>query len=299
MYDFLKIRNNADEMNILRNELLKFGFNQDINEPTEEITYPITTKGRYKNFEFKITDYSIFSNGSIHKYWQNGTNWGDLDLMQVKQAIERYSEEFDVNPEKSRIHKLEFGVNINPPFAATLKNIRNTFISYKGTPFESLKSYSGQTIGVECNLSHYRLKIYSKTLQYKLKQNVLRFEIQVRKMQKLPFEQVFLSDLLTAPLINYCRSELIEVMESIIIYDNSLQGLSVKEKIFLKDIANPNYWANLNPSNRHKKKVKYDELVKSNSKSNLKNVLIRLVKEKSDVLTNYKECKQAMFLPLV
>jgi hypothetical protein len=299
MYDFLKIRNDADEINILRNELLKFGFNQDINEPTEEITYPIKTKESYKTFDFKITENSIFSQGTFHKYWQNGTNWGDFDLKQFEQAVNQYCKEFQVNPSKSQLHKVEFGVNITTPFVATLKNIRKVFVSYKGTPFESLKSYSGRTIGVECNLSQYRIKIYSKTLQYKLKENVLRFEIQVKKMQKLSFEKVYLSDLLKLSFTEHCKNELINVLQQIIIYDDSLKGISKKDKEFLKDVSNPNYWAGLNSSNYYKKKSKYDDLVKNHSLNNMKIELINLVKEKGDVLTNFEPSKKATYLPLV
>jgi len=298
MYDFVKIRIDANKNKLLENNLIEW--ENKVNRNTSEIIeYPINTIEKFKTFDFKITEKSIYSQGTFHKYWQNGTNWGDFDLKQFEQAIIQYCAEFGVNPNKSRIHKLEFGVNINPPFKATLKNIRKVFVSYNGTPFESLKSYSGQTIGVECNLSQYRIKIYSKTLQYKLKENVLRFEIQAKKMQKLPFEKVYLNDLLKNPMIKYCKAELIKVMQQIIIYDNDLKPLSKKDAIFLKDVSNPNYWANLNPSNRNKKKVKYLKLLESNTKSNLRNELIRLVKQKGDNLTNISATKKATYLPLV
>jgi hypothetical protein len=118
-------------------------------------------------------------------------------------------------------------------------------------------------------------------------------------MQKLPFETVYLSDLLEAQFIAYCKAELIKVMQQIIVYDNSFKDLTAKEKIFLKDVSNPNYWASLNPSNRNKKKVKYDELVKNNSRRFLKDELIKIVKEKGDVLTNLYTNTKATILPLV
>ena len=231
MYDFVKLRLDANKDKLLVNNLIEW--ENKVNRNTSEIIeHPINTIKKFKTFDFKITEKNIYSQGTFHKYWQNGTNWGDFDLKQFEKAIIQYCAEFEVNPIKSQIHKLEFGVNINPPFAATLKNIRNVFVSYNGIPFESLKSYSGQTIGVECNLNQYRIKIYSKTLQYKLKENVLRFEIQVKKMQKLPYEKVYLSDLLKTSMIKYCKAELINVMQQIIIYDSSIVNPTKREKVF-------------------------------------------------------------------
>lgn len=298
MYDFMKLSLCTDAKVMLENPLLEFDIKG--NRSTGElIEYPIDTLKPYNNFKFKITENHCYSAGTFHKYWHNGTNWQDFTIKDFERAIVRYSAEFKVNINKTRIHKLEFGVNINPPFKATLHNIRNTFIAYSNHSFETLKSYSGKPLGIECNLSHYRIKIYSKTLQYNMSENILRFEIQVNTIQKLPFEHLYLNDLLKPKVFNYCKNELINTMSNIIIYDNSLKNLSKNEISFVQDIKNPIYWSNLNKSNRYKKKEKYLRLVNEKSNNYLHNNLIKLVAEKGDFLTDFSNLEKATFLPLV
>jgi hypothetical protein len=284
MIDFIKIAVQGSHSSLLDHPEINFHYSGAV-DTGEAFTYPMTMNRRYKAMAFKLIEGRILVNGSIHKYWQSGRNWKDFDLFQLRTAIESFCNEFGVDASLARIHNLEFGVNINPPFEATLSNIKQIFVSYKGKPFELMESKGKKCIGVVCKFSQYQIKIYSKTLQYRLTENVLRIEIKTKKMQRITVVPMRLKDITEFDNFKYFKSELVRVVEDIIVLDDSLQGLSKKQMQFLIEVSNPNYWMSLSKGNRYKKKNKYKRLVEAHSKQKLQQELIRLVEGKGDFLT--------------
>lgn len=282
MIDYVKLALSTNSNNLHKSTFLDF--NAKISSNAEILHFE--TKERFKTFSFKVIDDKSYSDGTFHKYWQNGKNWKDFNLKDLKNAINDYCFRFNVDSKNTLIHNIEFGVNIEVPFKATVRNIKNVFISYYGKGFQSLSSFTGQSLGVECKFAQFRIKIYSKTVQYILPKNIIRFEIQVKKMQYLGKEKMYLSELLDKTTFIDFEKRLIKLISEIVVYDNSLNGLSKKEKEFSKDVANPNYWYNLERNKRYYNKKKYNNLVKAKSVNNLHRNLIDLIVKKCDILTN-------------
>lgn len=284
MIDYSKMNLNTDNNKLLNNKTLEFV--SIINSDAEILKQ--VTKDRYKSFHFKVIGKNAYSDGTIHKYYHNGINWNDFTFTQLNKAINQYCTEFDINPNKTSIHNIEFGVNILVPFEATVNDLRNMFLVCSNKPFELLTNNFGNAIGLVCELSQYKVKIYSKKVQCKeVKKNIVRFEVKVYKMQKIHKKTLYLYDLQKKETLNYYKAFLNKLLKKdIIVFDNSLTNLTAKEKIFIKEASNPNYWLTLNKNQRDKKKHKYNKLVLKKSKSNIKNKLIDLVKEKGDFLTN-------------
>lgn len=285
MYDFMKFIGALDKDVLLNHDGLEF--ESKVSEKTGEVLeFPMTTKRRYKGQSFQVFDNCTIGNGSIHKYWQNGTNWKDFDLIQFKEALRFYCKEFGINPKETRLQNLEFGLNIITSFKHSKESLKKMFVSYKGKPFEFMESKGKEVLGVVCKLSHYQIKIYSKAIQYGLSENVLRIEIKCTKMQKISKLPLYLSDLLSPTLIAKLRQELIQVVKDIIVMDNSLVGLTDKGEIFLLQVANPNYWNDLTRAQRSRAKNKYSKLVTDKSLKHFQEKLIQTVVKKCNVITS-------------
>src|SRR4051812_28965880 len=67
----------------------------------------------YKGWKIKtLTANRLEIAGSIHKYWNNGTNENDLSFKEAITAIKKFCNEFSINPELVFVKNLEFGVNL-------------------------------------------------------------------------------------------------------------------------------------------------------------------------------------------
>lgn len=284
MIDFIKAREYSNVDYLLDNPLLNF--KSVLNIVTGEIIeYPCKMPKAYKDTKLEINLDHYYFKGTFHKYRQNGRNWQDFTISDLKKAIKEYEEEIGLNIKDSTLHFLEYGVNIIVPFKPSLLNIRKTFISYKGKPFQPLRSYTSSQIGVECVLNQYRIKIYSKMLQYKLDKWVIRFEIQIKKMQKIKFNNLCVKDLYTnKELINYLKNDLVEVMKRVTVFDETLIPKTKSEKLFLEKVSNSIFWEGLDSKNLHRQKQRYIKIV-SRNKSTLHSDLVKLVKKKGDKIT--------------
>lgn len=178
MNDNLKLRTTFDYAiaRISGNNIFNFIGNYNID--THEIL-PYPQKGEWQKFQFiKYNPFIIEITGSIHNYWNNGTNGNDFFINDLFTAIINFCNTLNVNPYHLTIHNLEFGVNIRPQInaSAIIKNI----ICYKNTlPIKELKT---NKYFIEFEMYEYYFKIYDKGLQ-SLKEwkkdigNVLRVEI--------------------------------------------------------------------------------------------------------------------------
>lgn len=284
MFDFIKARKHGNVDFLLGNPLLNL--QTTISTDTGLINgYPYKMPKPYKHIKIDVNSDHYYLKGTFHKYWQEGRNWQDFTISDFKKAMQEFELELDLNIKDSKLHFVEYGVNIIPPFKPTLSNIRQIFISYRGKPFQPLRSFTSDQIGVECVFSQYRIKIYSKMLQYKLDTWVLRFEIQVMKMQKIKYKNLIVEDLYTNKgLLEYLKNDLVEVMQNFIIFDNKIKGKTPNQGLFLSNVGNPNFWANLNTKTLFKQKQRYKKMVQDNG-STLHADLIDLVKKKGDILT--------------
>lgn len=120
MYDGFKVRLPPTMIDVLlKNELL--AFKSFFDNSTGEVEgykfahYPneINTSGKNSKLCFKIKGTYVELTGSLHKFWQNGTNYKTYQYMDVVQTLKKLHTLFQINLNEATIHNLEFGLNIS------------------------------------------------------------------------------------------------------------------------------------------------------------------------------------------
>lgn len=311
MNDFIKIKY-VDKKYQLPNA--KMDFNISVNNETGETDGKLT--GSY--YDMKVIKYPsqrTMVQGSIHKFF-NRTNFNGNDFTFENQCntIINLQDELGINPDYCKLENIEIGVNLPLPFNPNL--VLENHLFHQNTefckPIPNAYYYQAKK-------SHYIIKIYNKTAQYKyelaqviaklkqgniddktrkdleflkakieteMKENILRFEIKYTKMQ-IPnaLGIVCLSDLMNPEIVSKFKDLLIQEFEQVYFYDYTFRENEMKnaEIIKLKDYRNPKYWANLNRRDRYYHKNKFNEMTQKYS-SNIKSQIINIISQKADEL---------------
>jgi hypothetical protein len=175
--------------------------------------------------------------------WENGEqNHDDFNLSQIQEVIRGLIKKYDIEKD-TVLTNLEFGFNIiisNDPKTIIDSNVlMNNFKSAN----KNLK-FSGSGDYKEFQLTDYRIKIYNKSKQFKLKDNILRVElkiIQKRLLQKLGIN--CLEDLLNIEVLKGIFKLFMEKFEGLIIVDNfDSNVIAENDYNKLNKYTNSNYW---------------------------------------------------------
>ena len=249
----------------------------------------------YKGLEFKIYDTgTITLSGSLHKYWNDGAhNYNDFNNEAVLFILNDLNTKFDIDPSKCILKCLEIGINITP--LVPTNEILDNCLLHKTKPFEYQKN-SDEGKYKQVQHSQYIIKIYNKALHYKskgfkIKDEIMRFEIKYTKMQKLNEKGIFsLQDLINYGLQNF-KDTVLKEWQNVLFYDNTIQidHLSRSSKKALLEYSNPNYWTGLLANNQtknftyHKNKLK--KIVSKNSKK-IQDLTAETIGKKIDFLNS-------------
>ena len=249
----------------------------------------------YKGLEFKIYDTgTITLSGSLHKYWNDGAhNYNDFNNEAVLFILNDLNTKFDIDPSKCILKCLEIGINITP--LVPTNEILDNCLLHKTKPFEYQKN-SDEGKYKQVQHSQYIIKIYNKALHYKskgfkIKNEIMRFEIKYTKMQKLNEKGIFsLQDLINYGLQNF-KDTVLKEWQNVLFYDNTIQidPLSTKSKKALLEYSNPNYWTGLLANNQtknftyHKNQLK--KIVSKNS-NKIQNLIAETIGKKIDFLNS-------------
>lgn len=281
MFDFIKTNIKYLNPNTLeKNPLLSFQITVD---SEGVIKHRIA---EYNNFKFKIIDEKYINiNGSVHKYFNSGLhNYNDFTIPNLVEVFTDLSLKFDLNPLLTSLHNLEFGVNVIVPYSTN--RLLNSIISYKGKEYE-VERYNGKGYLLRFSFDHYDLKIYNKGLQYQQSENILRFEIKVKRMEYFRTRDInikCLSDLLNTGNYIKLMTCLLKAFSDILIYDNSirLKGLTERERAILINGKNPKYWSELVEKGKDikYKRNRFNSLVAKYGKQNIKETILKLIENK-------------------
>ncbi|QJD77816.1 hypothetical protein [Spirosoma rhododendri] len=182
--------------------------------------------------------------GSLHKFYNNGLHNADqYTANDVLLTLDRLVTEYGFNLYESKINNIEFGVNVELPFA--ISQVFANLICYKNQPFAS-DPYS-QTPYYTCNRQRYTVKIYDKGKQKGLGCNLLRFEIRVKKMQYFNGTGIrlrTLADLLNVANYGPLGALLVDTFDAILFDDPAISQkvLTPNERTLYKECRNPRYW---------------------------------------------------------
>lgn len=262
MIDYLKFLRIVFTLNvkgILNNPLLEGRWNITSNNDAV-----LKDETGYYNMRFTFKDGNLKIDGSIHKYRNYGLhNYDDFTCMEAIEVLKQFCEDFGIDPHRTEINNLEFGVNVVLPFPVKL--VLDNLISYKGEYFtkevrqEIIKGVSKGIRYYQFKKSQYYLKIYDKGLQYGLPDDVLRFEVKVIRKQFFQWLNIpiyWLSDLFNPDIYQRLAEVLNEVFNDIIFNDNRIEHkkLTPAEQIIYHRANSLSTWTpNKNPNTKEGK----------------------------------------------
>jgi hypothetical protein len=178
MMDYIKVCFvNKSHTHNLKN---KFDLTTDVDDKTGEISgiYRGTIEDEYK-IELFPSGRCIIK-GSLHKRYNKGANDSDFTYPQLLESVQHFSRTFELPPQQFILENLEYGVNISLPYSP--KIILENLVSLRtGNTFSDMTGG-----GLTCKRYEYRVKVYNKSAQYKVGNNLLRFEIHDDKMRRQP-----------------------------------------------------------------------------------------------------------------
>lgn len=228
--------------------------------------------------------------GSLHKNYFGNENHSRFTWMDLQSEISRVSKKLLLAETASRLTNLEIGLNIEVPFSV-YKFLEDNLISFKGKPFNFYDPKDGFSLGFYCPLSHYKVKIYDKGDQYRLRKNLMRFEVHFTKMQTLNrFGIKHLSDLRDREKIFSLKTLLLNTWHGVLLCDDTISldkpGLKPKEIQLLLDGKNPKFWQQLKRTSKSmysSKKNSYKRLVRLHGQD-MHGLVAKMLEEEWDSL---------------
>lgn len=241
--------------------------------------------------------------GSIHYYFNGGLhNYNDFSFSNIVQVVDEIGKFFEIN-NANELNNLEFGVNIRLPFEP--KIILDNLVTHKGKSFSHVTK-QGENYH-QCQHSQFIIKMYDKSLQFGLSDNVLRFEIKVVKMQYLHrngIEIKSLKCLKNKAVYEPLGRLLLKVFDEVVIdcENMDMSQLTEAEKVMYLFATKPSTWKKENRANsKSQKKLqrlsdKYYKLVSKYIKgTSIKTQVARLIEEKwRELSENYSIIKHSI-----
>jgi hypothetical protein len=249
---------------------------------TGEITkYPKI--GKYFNLDVRITEKKAYIQGSLHKFMNTYLddqehNYNDFDFRDIELVVENIAQEFSIDPQRTYITNLEFGMNIvldNDPQELIAKRL--LMFNFKNHN-KDLK-FRGKGDFKQYDKSDYSIKIYNKSKQYEQAQFILRVEVKFtmkRILRKLGVRT--LADLTNVGVLHNLFDFLMQQFEKLVIVDDfyKREDIPIKDVTRLIMFTNPNYWMNMsNKSPRIRERLirEYKRLIKRYKLNKTKNQL--------------------------
>ncbi len=259
-------------------------------------TYPL--KGKFGNIDVVINEKKAYINGSLHKLENivaenKEQNYDDFNFCQLKAIIEETLSYLHLDRNTS-LSQLELGLNLHIPIDP------KTFLDYnllmhnfrdhnKNLRFRSKGDLK------EFQLTDYHIKIYNKSKQCQLSDNILRVEIKIITKRLLRKLKAFcIEDLLKEKVLcNIFDLLLREIKKCTILdrFDPAKISSNDLEKLY--KYTNPNYWLNLKTTKSEKvqtgQKKKFEEIAFKYNLLTTKQLLINLLTDKFWDLMNCTE----------
>ena len=284
--------------------LLRLDFKGHISKTTGEINESVFI-AEYRFCKIKILNANsetpiVLFTGSIHKLWNdmhgilapnhninklysgyNGNQFTINNFVEVRTHLEDL---FDCKASQMIFQNIEFGVNIILDYNPIL--FIKGLLYRKNIMFE-FSQHGNSSKVIYCN---YLLKIYSKSYQYNMTENVIRIELKTLKMDGLK-DKYIVVDIKTFEDINENTFDkvsklLIKWFNEIRHYDYSIDKKKLTEHKLnaLRDYSNPRYWINdLEPNERDRHLKRLDDITTKFSKKRFQKIRIEIEKKCSTV----------------
>lgn len=288
MIDFVKIELSYMNPEDLRNNSY-LEFKSTLNERTGEISNK-SKIAEYFGLKFIIRDdIYIEMQGSLHKYKNCGEhNYDRFTYLQLKEVLYDLVDKFGIDLKKSIIRNIEIGVNFKPPIKTKL--ILKNLLFHRSKPFKDQYVKKGDYRMVVHQ--RYCEKVYDKGLQYGLHYELIRYELQFKKMYDLGKMGInSLSDLLDQEKINMLKNLLLFEWDNTFLFDPTIQegNLSKYNKgVKVHQWKDPSFWLDAPKHKKIKQKRLYQQIV-SNHSDNLHQKIRELISDEYDQLMPIKD----------
>jgi hypothetical protein len=282
MIDFVKCEVlNVDISSLMQNKDLDF-------QGRYHISGEVETRKLYANIkEMLITivnEKRVFLQGSLPNMVQ-GNNYENLTYSKFKQVVEELETLFGVGSECFKFQNFEFGFTVDLGIVNPTRFLIEDIVDYKGEiVFQD--TYRKNGFGIVYRFKDYHFKLYDKSAQYKLDDNLLRIEIRVKRMQHVrKYGIKTLKELLNENNWYILKNYLVEVINETIMCSIDkvrLNNLTQDDFFNVVRLKNPEVWKTSRPNpdkfsdgskdsyyrSLHKKytenKNKFREMVKKN-----------------------------------
>ncbi|WP_420151522.1 hypothetical protein [Spirosoma sp.] len=253
---------------LLKSPQLQF---DDVSERESGILKQTHTRTKYRDFTFVIypDEGRVIMKGSWAKFHNNGLqNYSAYTLTNFQEDIKWLSDQFCYDFSQGRILTLEVGVNLNlsalhqPYFSPDY--LIDRLICYKARkPFVPMKTIRGAGKGIECQLNEYRIKLYDKSLQYRLPYPLVRFEYDCHKSRQLHKMGIrFLADLTNPYKVSLLGEKLLGLFKDCLFLEPlDEKFLSAPERQLYIQAERHSFWRDLPSRMRVYYRKLYQELI--------------------------------------
>lgn len=213
-------------------------------------------RGTWNGWHFKgDPDRCLEVRGSFHKYAQGGSNWRDIGIHEITEAVHHFCEILLLHPSQLVLRNVEVGVNVPPPTPP--KELFPCLVHHK------LIGPEVTDHGLQFVHDGYWVKVYDKAAQEGLEEEVIRFEVKLTNMREarvLGFSTV--SDLLLPENWLGIPDLLIKKFDDILIAERATKsdGLLAKDIELLTNARDLGFWKGLSSSKRSRYRARLYDL---------------------------------------
>ncbi|MBT7463647.1 MAG: hypothetical protein HN686_06680 [Bacteroidetes bacterium] len=265
MIDFIKINNLPVEVDeILNNHALTFPLS---NVATTGEILNRSQIAFWNDMQIKVKGEKVSLKGSLHKCHEGGTNHRDFSLLNVQSVIDEITRVFSFDPNEAIINFIEVGINLTT--WCDPNKIIKSMILYRTNAFQQLQVV-GKGFGAVCQCQQFDIKVYNKGLQFDLNENLLRFEIKVKRvkfLERFGIKGLSLSDLCNLTVWEKLSKMLFDILSGVLIanQENNLFDLTgIKDQELMFAGRFPQFWLEMERSKRHRLQKRFAELSKCN-----------------------------------
>lgn len=227
--------------------------------------------------------------GSLHKSYSKGENYTSFTWDNLQCEIDYLANTLQLDASKTKIDSIEVGLNL--PLQTSVHSLLfNNVIAFKGKQFNQYDDDS-KLYGLYCPLTQYILKLYNKSQQYKLVNELLRIEVKTKKMEAIKKPNIaFLEDLRNKDKVYELKELLLKKWDEVLVYDDTIDASAPEfrqnDRDLLLNASNIKFWQRLKTENydRYYTLLKRYNKLSSNSGRSLKLQIHNLIISEWDSL---------------
>jgi hypothetical protein len=245
-------------------------------------------KGSFVNWRLQTfhSPIRLQISGSIHKYWNQGTNENDFTFSNAISAIGEFCKEIGLNPILARVVNLEFGVNLQ--LEQNASEIMMQLLTFKGHEPKQPYRNTPDLFFMEIEMEEYFLKIYDKGKQYRKEKpntpNTLRIEVKAMK-NRLLSGITTLADLQRPERLQVLGVKFATLIKGFVFEDDtiSVDELPSRERQLFKQMDSKRFWKEVkgrSNSTLRKKIAKFKTLVEKYGQQKIYSTLYGAIEKK-------------------